>query len=216
MLSNAITIRPIDTSEIAVACNILFQAFYDKFSFMFPNDLEFGRKIYCHLFNAHFKGQEKRRILVAIKDGKMVGVVDIHFKSSFAIDRHLLSTLIILWRRYGLFQAVRNIVALLNLIVNPVEKGTAYISTIAVKPEMQDQKIGLRLMLAAVDFAAQQGYRYLTLYIITRNKRGIHLYRKLGFEVVYIMQSALFQYFNGFYGTIYMKKELETTELPIR
>jgi ribosomal protein S18 acetylase RimI-like enzyme len=154
-------------------------------------------------------------MLVAVQGQEVLGAADIYFKTSLGFRNGFLQLFVALWRRGGLFRAFRQSIGLLNFRINPVDKMTAYVSTVGVKPAYQDQKIGLQLMLAAEDLARQRGCRYMSLYVITRNKRAIHLYRKLGYEVVYVMKSPLFMRINGFYGTIYMKKEIEENKLAI-
>jgi len=153
-------------------------------------------------------------MLVAVRQSEILGVVDLYFKTSFGINRSFLSIFIALWRRSGLLKAIRQALGLLNFRINPVDKRTAYVSTIGVKPGFQNQKIGEQLMRAAEDMARTVGCQHLSLYVITRNKRAIHLYSKLGFETLYAMRSSIFAIFNGFYGFLYMKKEIGCEENP--
>jgi ribosomal protein S18 acetylase RimI-like enzyme len=211
----SIIIRHPTLEEIEDIGDILFDAFKDKFSFIFRGDLAFGRYVFRKNFRDYAKPEDLLRMLVAVQDREILGAVDVYFKTSLGFRNGFLEIFVSLWRRGGFIRALRQIIGLLNFRINPVDKMTAYISTVGIKSEYQNQKIGEKLMRAAEEMALQRGCRYLSLYVITRNKRAIHLYRKLGFETIYVMKSPLFLRLNGFYGTVYMKKEIGENEPAI-
>ncbi len=57
-----------------------------------------------------------------------------------------------------------------------------YISDLAVDKSFEGQGVGSALMEKAEEWAAQKGYRLLTLYVFANNKRARSLYEKSGFH----------------------------------
>ncbi len=60
----------------------------------------------------------------------------------------------------------------------------AHIATLATHPAFRRQKIGQRLLLAALDSAYNEGARSALLEVRAGNEPALRLYRKLGFEAV--------------------------------
>ena len=61
-----------------------------------------------------------------------------------------------------------------------LEKGTAYIGRLIVKPESQNKSVGIRLM-QAIEQHFKMANRY-ELFTGHKSARNLHLYRKLGYR----------------------------------
>ena len=71
-----------------------------------------------------------------------------------------------------------------HAVLVPTEDGKDVDITIFVHQDFQNRGIGQQLMRVAIDFAKRKGYRGMMLVTERTNKRAIHVYKKLGFEVV--------------------------------
>lgn len=60
----------------------------------------------------------------------------------------------------------------------------AQITTLGVDCSYQRQGIGQRLMEYAIDFACQHACEMMSLEVRISNQSALHLYQKLGFEIV--------------------------------
>lgn len=59
-----------------------------------------------------------------------------------------------------------------------------HITTLAVKPEFQNQGVGTMLILTLIELAMDKGIRHLTLEVRKSNLKARRLYEKFGFLVV--------------------------------
>lgn len=59
-----------------------------------------------------------------------------------------------------------------------------HITTLAVKPELQDQGVGTMLILRLIELSLDKGIRHLTLEVRKSNLKARRLYEKFGFLVV--------------------------------
>jgi ribosomal protein S18 acetylase RimI-like enzyme len=64
----------------------------------------------------------------------------------------------------------------------PVVEGLRHITGVAVRPELQGQGIGRRLVLAAIADAEESGSDRLTLWTETTNRRAQRLFQSVGFR----------------------------------
>jgi GNAT superfamily N-acetyltransferase len=71
-----------------------------------------------------------------------------------------------------------------HAVLVPTEDEKDVDVTIFVHQDFQNRGIGQQLMEFAIDFARKKGYRGMMLVTERTNKRAIHIYKKLGFEVV--------------------------------
>jgi len=204
----SITIRRPLSHEMRAIKDLIYLAFDDKFSFIFADDLSTGLRILHARYHVRPQPAAIEQMLVADKDGEVVGVIDLFFRTSTGFGLYLIPLFVRLWRAFGIFRALHQLIGLWMLEVNPVGKHTVYIAKVGVKPGFQDQHIGQRLLQAAEVVATKRGCTSLSLYVITRNTRARHLYRKLGYVITSTEYSSAFQYFMGFYGTSIMKKRL--------
>lgn len=56
---------------------------------------------------------------------------------------------------------------------------------IVVKSEYQNQKIGQKLTRKVIEHARKKKYHYITLDVFQSNLRAVHIYKKLGFTVLF-------------------------------
>lgn len=68
----------------------------------------------------------------------------------------------------------------------------AYIGTVAVSPEFQNQGLGRRIMDSLLKQLTVEGFRRIELFVASDNPRGIHFFQSLGFEI----EATLKEYFN--------------------
>ena len=92
--------------------------------------------------------------------------------------------------------------------IEKVEKKSAYITSFAVKPDLRNQSIGKKLLLASEKLAKQRKCIYLTLHVLFRNRKARNLYVKYGFKIEKYQKSSLLKYFMGANGATYMKKRI--------
>ncbi|MBT2503512.1 N-acetyltransferase [Curtobacterium sp. ISL-83] len=60
----------------------------------------------------------------------------------------------------------------------------AYLSLLAVRPDLQAHGVGRALLTAAVDAAVARGHRSVALHVLTDNARAVRLYAAAGFRPV--------------------------------
>ncbi len=71
-----------------------------------------------------------------------------------------------------------------HAVLVPTEDEKDVDITIFIHQDFQNRGIGQQLMKTAIDYSKKKGYRGMMLVTERTNKRAIHVYRKLGFEVV--------------------------------
>lgn len=84
-------------------------------------------------------------------------------------------------RRYIVMHGETGIVGYGGLLI--IEED-AHITTLAVAPDLRGKRLGVRLMLALVDVALDNGARHLTLEVRASNTKAQGLYRRFGFDPV--------------------------------
>jgi GNAT superfamily N-acetyltransferase len=71
-----------------------------------------------------------------------------------------------------------------HAVLVPTEDGKEVDVTIFVHQDFQNRGIGQQLMKVVIDYSKKKGYKGMMLVTERTNKRAIHVYKKLGFEVV--------------------------------
>lgn len=56
---------------------------------------------------------------------------------------------------------------------------------LVVKKKHQNQKIGQKLMKKVIEYARRKNCHYITLNVFQSNSKAIHVYRKLGFTILF-------------------------------
>lgn len=70
-----------------------------------------------------------------------------------------------------------------HLVIVPTEKNEADL-TIFIHQDYQNRGLGQEMMKCIIDFCKKAGFNAITLVTERKNERAIHVYRKLGFEIV--------------------------------
>ncbi|NHJ04074.1 MAG: GNAT family N-acetyltransferase [Candidatus Heimdallarchaeota archaeon] len=89
-------------------------------------------------------------------------------------------------------------------------KRTLFIDKIGVLKKYQGKGLGTKLMRFAIDFARKLKYDYLILEVISRNKKAISLYHKLGFKIIRKVNTRLGQAFVGVDSYYIMRKTMKS------
>jgi ribosomal protein S18 acetylase RimI-like enzyme len=71
-----------------------------------------------------------------------------------------------------------------HTVVVPTEDGKDVDLTIFVHQDFQDRGIGQEMMKRMIEFCREAGFEGITLVTERTNARAIHVYMKLGFEIV--------------------------------
>ncbi|MBI1738618.1 MAG: GNAT family N-acetyltransferase [Acidobacteria bacterium] len=79
------------------------------------------------------------------------------------------------------------------VLTSTVSMGVGHITQICVMPEFQGQRLGLRLMDAAIRALKSLRYHALTLTVTSQNAGAVRLYEKLGFHVVKKFAAAVWE-----------------------
>lgn len=70
-----------------------------------------------------------------------------------------------------------------HLVIVPSEKNEVDL-TIFIHQDYQNRGLGQEMMKLIIDFCKKAGFNAITLVTERKNERAIHVYRKLGFEIV--------------------------------
>lgn len=70
-----------------------------------------------------------------------------------------------------------------------MEEGVFELTKMAVTPEAQGKKIGQKLMVHAINFAKQNGWKKLIIYSNRKLENAIYIYKKSGFEEIPIEEN---------------------------
>ncbi len=81
-----------------------------------------------------------------------------------------------------LAEAGNEIVGCFSLI--PFRPNILELGKMAVDPKSQGFKVGQQLLVFAIDFAKQQGWKAIVLYSSTKLDTALHVYRKYGFKQI--------------------------------
>lgn len=79
------------------------------------------------------------------------------------------------------------------VLTSTVSMGVGHITQICVVPAFQGQRLGLRLMDAAIRALKSLRYHALSLTVTSENKGAVKLYEKLGFHVVKKFAAAVWE-----------------------
>ncbi len=187
---------------------ILFDAFIDKFSAIFKDNVTRGRIAFLAIYPTILRPTDLQNIIVAVRGNEVVGKLELHTQSRFPTIREFLAMHAGLARHFGTLRALKQAIAILMLTGTSVEGRVGYVASIGVRPDVQDQHIGRHLLRAAEVLALRRHVHSMTLYVILRNARAQHLYRKIGYRPVRIFRIPNFHWLMGVSGYIYMRKNL--------
>ncbi|MEM0214687.1 MAG: GNAT family N-acetyltransferase [Archaeoglobaceae archaeon] len=70
-----------------------------------------------------------------------------------------------------------------HLVIVPSEKNEVDL-TIFIHQDYQNRGLGQEMMKLIIEFCKKAGFNAITLVTERKNERAIHVYRKLGFEIV--------------------------------
>lgn len=65
---------------------------------------------------------------------------------------------------------------------NDIENNIAYLTQLAVKPEIQNKGIGKTLLSVSMEFSRRRGMKVIKLEVIKDNIKAISFYKKNGFK----------------------------------
>jgi GNAT superfamily N-acetyltransferase len=71
-----------------------------------------------------------------------------------------------------------------HLAVLPTEDGRKVDLTVFVHQDYQNRGIGQHMLRLIIDYCSKRGYESIMLVTCRMNNRAIHVYKKMGFEVV--------------------------------
>jgi ribosomal protein S18 acetylase RimI-like enzyme len=202
-------IRHPTSAEIASVGAILFDAFIDKFSYIFEDNVARGRIAFLDIYQKILRPNDLKNIIVAVREQEVVGKLELHTQSRFPTIGEFRAIHAGLARHFGTLRALRQALAILMLTGTSAEGRVGYVASIGVRPDAQDHHIGLHLLRAAEKLASRRHVNAMTLYVILRNARAQHLYRKIGYQDVRVFSLPIFHWFMGVHGYIYMKKQLK-------
>ncbi len=195
-------------AEITSVGAILFDAFIDKFSAIFKDDVARGRIAFLSIYPAILRPTDLQNIIVAVRGNEVVGKLELHTQSRFPTLKEVLVMHAGLAQHFGVLRALRQTLAILMLTGTSAEGRAGYVASIGIRPDAQNQHIGRHLLRAAEVLALRRHVTAMTLYVILENARAQHLYRKIGYRAVRVFRIPNFHWLMGVDGYIYMKKEL--------
>ena len=208
-IKNSVIIRHPFLEEMNIVGELLLISFYDKFSFIFQDNLRLGKKIFDTFFLYNFKKKELKRYLIAVRNKDILGTVELNIKSRYPSISFIFSLLVTLLRYYRWFNFLKKFIAIILLKFEITDKETAHITSLAVKPETRNQKIGRKLLITAEHLALKNNCKYIALGVIFRNVYARNLYKKLGYKIIFSIKSTLLLLLMGVDGVSVMKKNCE-------
>ncbi len=195
-------------TEVTSVGAILFDAFIDKFSVIFKEDVARGRIAFLSIYPTILRPIDLQNIIVAVRGDDVVGKLELHTHSRFPTLKEFMRMHAGLARHFGTLHALRQTLGILMLTGTSVEGRVGYVASIGVRPDVQNLHIGRHLLRAAEVLALRRDVHAMTLYVILRNARAHHLYHKIGYKDVSVFQIPNFHWLMGVDGYIYMRKKL--------
>ncbi|MBE0511948.1 GNAT family N-acetyltransferase [Candidatus Bathyarchaeota archaeon] len=149
---------------------IIYEAFENKFENIFG-----PKKQSIPLISKHLRNN---RIVVAIREGVVVGVGGLEFKGKRFFDVSFWQLLREL--KFGIFR----VMFLGWIFCNKVEEKELLVDALAVARNIRGKGIGSNLINFIIDFARSRGYEQVKLFVIDANEKAKKLYERIGFKKV--------------------------------
>ncbi|MBN1215309.1 MAG: hypothetical protein JXA99_07670, partial [Candidatus Lokiarchaeota archaeon] len=141
MEKNKLIIRHPTLNELNDIASIIYHGFYDKFSFLFKENVKLGEIIFKYFFSKIYKENTLKRFLIAFQREKIIGAIEIHTKSKLPPLIHIYSLFFLLWKYFGFFKAFKKILVIFFMATEKVERKSTYISLFSVKPDYRNQGV---------------------------------------------------------------------------
>lgn len=204
-----IEIRSARAMDLPGVAAVLREAFSDKMRVIFGGQ---PHKVQT-LLEAMYAGPIQRGydgIFVAEQDGRIVGTLVVQPVYYTAQENRIIEGLAarelglprMLWASFALW-----------LVSHTPNDGEAYVSDVAVAPEVQGQGIGSRLMQHAEHWAYSHSQQRLTLWVAATNPGAIHVYEKAGYSIQRTRTNLLTRLVYGIRKWHFMEK---TVNLPLK
>lgn len=196
-------IRDFHPTDLSRVSNIIAESFKEKFQKLsnfsvqqLPNVLQETGLIYSTFFPGY---------LVAEQNNEICGVMVLKWKNQ---NRPPNKYRFHVGKTYGYWKIIKLFLGLWLLTHKP-NQGECYIEHIAVKPAFRGQKIGSKLILFGKNFAKENMFQHLSLFVSSKNNDAIRLYKKLGFNIIKIEKSFLTKTLFGIKQWYHMKQSLK-------
>jgi len=118
-------------------------------------------------------------LLVALKDGKIIGVA-----GARTTEGELVEIKLIPWLRAYHFRALRSLVVALPFLFDQKRKGVFELNYLSVTDEARGHGVGTRIVKEFIKYAKSKGFLSVLLEVVDENVRAKALYKRLGFKTV--------------------------------
>lgn len=176
----------IPKNQQLIIANIFYENFQDKFKIFLGNKKKAIPLIASTL--------EDDRIIVAIKNGKVIGFAGLQYhKKSFSIP-----SLTQIVKIYG-FMTIRTFPFFVISSFNKPKSFQLHLESLAVTGKEQGKGIGTQLLNATINHAKAKSFSQIKLEVIQTNQKAKKLYKKIGFKSTKIIKIPYpFSYIIGF------------------
>ena len=166
----SIQIQPgITKNQRLAIAKIFYQSFKEKLTIIFGEPKK-ASKLIARLIH-------EDRILVAIKEGKPVGFVGLHYQGKNFLKFNLTK----ITKIYGL-ATIRVLIYFLITILDELQPNQLHLEVLAVAEEQRSKGIGTKLLKSTIDFAKLKKIPQIKLEVINTNPKAKKLYKKIGFK----------------------------------
>ena len=150
---------------------IYYEAFQDKLSRIFSNKQKVETLISTSL--------RDERILVAYKDGVVVGFAGLQYQGKKFMDPSLTQAV----RIYGL-ETIRVLLFFAFSIFTKPKPNQLYLEILAVSKDQQNKGIGTKLIQSTINHARSKKIPQIKLEVVNTNPKAKKLYQRIGFGKV--------------------------------
>ena len=153
------------------AARIIYDAFEHKFRYILgPRDKAID--FIAARLNDKFA-------LVALKDGKIIGIAGARSTEGELVDIKLIP-----WLRTYHVRTLRSLIVALPFFLERKQKGVIELSNLSVTVEARGHGVGSRLVKEFISYAQSKGFHLVLLEVVDENVRAKALYERLGFKTV--------------------------------
>lgn len=117
--------------------------------------------------------------LVALKDGKIIGIAGARTTEGELVDIKLIP-----WLRTYHVRALRSLVVALPFLLDWKQKGVLELNNLSVTAEARGHGVGTRMVKEFIRYAKSKGFLCVLLEVVDENVRAKALYKRLGFKTV--------------------------------
>jgi ribosomal protein S18 acetylase RimI-like enzyme len=176
--SGQVNIRDFKRADLGQVSEILVEAFKKKFEKIaqLPSDEMLGLLIDTGMIDSYpFPGY-----IVAEDDSGIVGVLILRWKGQEHPEPKL--EFVKTAGKYGWLRLIRLLAGYWFIKPRP-GKGVCYDERLGVRPDKRGSGIGTQLLEYGFEYAANDGFKKLTLHVASTDVGAIRLYEKLGFKI---------------------------------